>query len=120
MKAEIEFSTEQIEEIAALAAAKALKEFREATLQGSSTNNPEDIGGIELACQITGLSPSSIYRKSSQGEIPVSRKGGKLYFSRKRLIAWIESGNKQTRSDLIEMADIQLEEKKKKASLNSK
>jgi len=101
----LEFSTEQIDEIATLAATKALRQFQALSGKAPAQDNTEDIAGIDLAVKLTGLSKQSIYRKSSEGSIPVFRKGGKLYFSRKKLIAWIESGAKRTTAELLQESD---------------
>jgi hypothetical protein len=49
------------------------------------------VGGIELAERITGLSKASIYRFTSQDTIPHFKKGGKLFFKADDLMKWIES-----------------------------
>lgn len=51
-----------------------------------------EIGGIELAVTITGLSSSTIYAKKSKNLIPHRKKGNKLFFLRDELLAWIKSG----------------------------
>ncbi|HMV07550.1 MAG TPA: helix-turn-helix domain-containing protein [Cyclobacteriaceae bacterium] len=53
-----------------------------------------DVGGLEIAVQETGLSTHSIYRLVSERKIPHSKKGGRLYFSRKALQRWIEEGQR--------------------------
>ena len=55
-------------------------------------SNTLDIGGIELACEVTGLTKSTIYKLKMDGKIPVKKQGKKLYFSRKELTNWINSG----------------------------
>jgi predicted DNA-binding transcriptional regulator AlpA len=52
-----------------------------------------EIGGIELATKITGLSKASVYRFTCEGTIPYHKKGGKLFFKTSELVKWIESGN---------------------------
>lgn len=56
----------------------------------------KDIGGVEVAVEETGLSTHSIYRLASERKIPHSKKGGRLYFSRKTLRKWIDEGNRAT------------------------
>ncbi len=51
---------------------------------------PEDeIGGIELAIQITGLKKATIYSHVHKDNIPHFKRGGKLYFSKRALGNWI-------------------------------
>lgn len=58
----------------------------------SESENDDEIGGIDLAMKITGLSKSTIYNKVSNNEIPYIKKG-RLYFKRSDLIKWIEESN---------------------------
>ena len=62
--------------------------------------NPDEIGGIALACQVTGLAKSTIYDLVCKKQIPYMKRGKKLYFSRQELLSWIQEGKQQTRSDL--------------------
>lgn len=55
-----------------------------------------DIGGVEVAVEETGLSTHSIYRLVSERKLPHSKRGGRLYFSRKSLKKWIEAGQRPT------------------------
>lgn len=50
-----------------------------------------DLIGIDEACEITGWLKPTIYKKSFLGEIPCSRMGKRLVFSRKELTIWIQS-----------------------------
>ena len=50
-----------------------------------------DLIGIDEACDITGWLKPTIYKKSFLGEIPCSRLGKRLVFSRKELTAWMQS-----------------------------
>lgn len=60
-----------------------------------SIKQPDTIGGIELAEEITGLSKSTIYKRTMRREMPHSRVGGRLYFNRSELEAWINSGKRE-------------------------
>ncbi len=50
-----------------------------------------DLIGIDEACDITGWLKPTIYKKSFNSEIPCSRLGKRLVFSRKELTAWLQS-----------------------------
>src|SRR5678816_2380353 len=68
------------------------------SLSSLSTQKQQDvIGGIDLAKQITGKSASTIYHLVSQGKLPASKAGGKLYFSSRALTDYISQ--KRQRSD---------------------
>jgi hypothetical protein len=63
-----------------------------------SAPSPE-IGGIELAQQITRLSKPRIYALVSARQIPHSKRGNKLYFSRTNLLEWIDQGNRRGKAE---------------------
>ena len=65
-----------------------------------SKADDEEIGGMELAKRITGLSYPTIYGLVSTREIPHSKKGKKLYFIKSQLIEWVKSGNRKTTSQI--------------------
>lgn len=78
---------------------KVLVSFHE---QRSTTVVPPlpEIGGIEMAMEITGLKRPTIYGLTSSREIPHYRQGKRLYFKRAELLTWIESGRKPTTSEI--------------------
>lgn len=71
---------------------------KEATITAQAL--PE-IGGMDLAMEITGLKRPSIYGLTSTKAIPHYRQGKRLYFKRSELVAWIESGRKLTTSEIV-------------------
>jgi len=52
-----------------------------------------DIGGLELASEVTGFQPQTLYKYVQDRKIPFMKKGGKLFFSRSDLENWIKEGN---------------------------
>jgi excisionase family DNA binding protein len=54
---------------------------------------------IQEAGQLISLSVPTIYGLVSRSEIPVSKKGKRLYFSKLELIDWIKSGRKRTQAE---------------------
>jgi len=48
-----------------------------------------DIINIQAAAQLTNRTVGSLYQLTSKDEIPHFKRGGKLYFSRAGLEAWI-------------------------------
>ncbi|MDJ1469071.1 helix-turn-helix domain-containing protein [Cytophagaceae bacterium DM2B3-1] len=62
----------------------------------------KQLGGIELAMQITGLAQSTIYNLVCAGSIPHMKRGRKLYFSKPELEAWILAGKQKTLQELEE------------------
>ncbi|AMR27699.1 hypothetical protein A0257_11725 [Hymenobacter psoromatis] len=53
-----------------------------------------EVGGIELAQQITRLSKPRLYALVSARGIPHSKRGNKLYFNRAELLAWVAAGQR--------------------------
>ena len=51
-----------------------------------------EVGGIELAQEITRLSKARIYALVSQRGICHSKRGNKLYFNRAELLEWVAAG----------------------------
>jgi hypothetical protein len=53
-----------------------------------------EVGGIELAQQVTRLSKARIYALVSGRGIPHAKRGNKLYFNRAELLAWVSEGKR--------------------------
>ncbi|MGI4872100.1 MAG: helix-turn-helix domain-containing protein [Janthinobacterium lividum] len=62
--------------------------------QSSSCPDATEVGGIELAQQVTRLSKPRIYALVSTRGIPHSKRGNKLYFNRAELLAWVAAGKR--------------------------
>jgi excisionase family DNA binding protein len=63
-------------------------------LRGSNIYDMPEIGGIELAQEITRLSKSRLYALVSARQIPHAKRGNKLYFNRTELQAWVTIGRR--------------------------
>lgn len=55
-----------------------------------------DLLSIDQASEMLNLAKATIYSLSSTAKIPVIKKGKRLYFSRKELIDWLNTGRKKT------------------------
>ena len=64
----------------------------------------DEIGGIELAIEVSGLAKPTIYGLVSRREIPHSKRGKKLYFSRRELKEWLTTGKRKTQDEIAEDA----------------
>ncbi len=60
----------------------------------------EEIGGIDLAIEITGLAKPTIYGLVSERKIPHSKQGKRLYFSRQELLDWLKQGKRKTNAEI--------------------
>lgn len=56
----------------------------------------DEIGGLDLAVEITGLARRTLYKLTHRREIPHRRVGGRLYFRRSELEQWIDAGRRRT------------------------
>jgi predicted DNA-binding transcriptional regulator AlpA len=64
-------------------------------LHGSMPIKKPEIGGIELAQEITRLSKARIYALVSARQIPHAKRGNKLYFTHSELQEWITVGQRK-------------------------
>lgn len=59
---------------------------------------------IQQAANFLSLAVPTIYGLVSRSEIPVSKKGKRLYFSKHELTGWIKGGRKRTHVEIAEEA----------------
>jgi excisionase family DNA binding protein len=62
----------------------------------------DEIGGLDLAVEITGLAARTIYKLTHRRTIPHRRVGGRLYFRRSELEAWLDNGRRPMATELAE------------------
>lgn len=55
---------------------------------------------IQQAGELLNLSVPTIYGLVSRSDIPHSKKGKRLYFSKQELLAWVQSGRRKTTSEI--------------------
>ncbi len=60
----------------------------------------DEIGGIDLAIELTGLAKPTIYGLVSERKIPHSKQGKRLYFSRQELTDWLKQGKRKTQAEI--------------------
>ena len=60
---------------------------------------------IQQASDFLNLSIPTLYGYSQRHEIPVCKRGGRLYFSRQALTDWVKQGRKITVAEATEQAD---------------
>lgn len=73
-----------------------------ASKQFQSQPEEDEIGDIAFASKITGKAVPTIYDLVSKRKIPHSKQGKKLYFSKKDLLDWIQSGRRKTVAEITE------------------
>lgn len=82
--------------------------------QQEETEREDEIGGIELAIEVTRLAKPTIYSLVSTRKIPHSKRGKKLYFSRRELKEWVKEGRRKTQDEIADEA-VNFEVKRKEA-----
>lgn len=68
---------------------------------------------IKQASAFLNLSKNTLYGYVQRATIPVSKKGKRLYFSKRELTDWIKEGRKKTIKELSQEADHFLTQTKK-------
>ena len=63
-----------------------------------------DLLTVSEAAALLTLAVPTVYSKVCQREIPFSKRGKRLYFSKKELLDWIASGKKKTAKELEQEA----------------
>lgn len=60
----------------------------------------DDLLTIKQAAEFLSLSVPTLYTKVSRKEIPVNKRGKRLYFSVAELSEWVRSGRKKTTEEI--------------------
>jgi excisionase family DNA binding protein len=60
----------------------------------------DDLLTIRQAAEFLNLSVPTLYTKVSRKEIPVNKRGKRLYFSTAELSEWVRSGRKKTAEEI--------------------
>lgn len=64
------------------------------------TEQPDEIGGVKEAAKWTNYAESSIYDLVHKRQIPHSKRGKRLIFSRAELTAWLQENRRRTQTEL--------------------
>lgn len=71
----------------------------------NSRKEETDIITLEEGCKILGLKTSTVYSKKSKRELPgLIKRGNRLYFSKSKLLEYLNAGSVQTRQEIINEA----------------
>ncbi|NEW81141.1 MAG: helix-turn-helix domain-containing protein [Mariniphaga sp.] len=76
---------------------------------------PEALLNITQGAEFVNLAVPTIYSLVSRGEIPVNKKGKRLYFLKSELTAWIRSGRRKTIAESQENPESHLRTPKRRA-----
>ena len=77
------------------------------------TNQPEQLLTIKQAGELLSLTVPTMYSKVSKREIPVMKRGKRLYFSRTELLEYLKEGRKKSNAEIEQEAKAYLSNTKK-------
>ena len=74
---------------------------------------------IQQAAEVLSLSVPTVYGLVHRAEVPVCKRGKRLYFSKQELTAWIMAGRKKTNSEIKAEANSYFDFSRKKRNSES-
>jgi excisionase family DNA binding protein len=80
--------------------------------QAGQQPDEHDLLNVKQASKFLDLAIPTVYSKVCRREIPVNKKGKRLYFYKSELQAWIKAGRKRTRDEIIASAEIRQSRRK--------
>lgn len=94
---------------------KEVSELKKLLLEKSDQQpieSPEQLLTVPEAAQFLILKIPTIYSKVSKGELPVMKRGKRLYFSRTELMEYIKEGRKKSNAEIEAEANEYLTKRK--------
>tara|TARA_R110002012_G_scaffold313517_1_gene525175 strand:- start:2792 stop:3130 length:339 start_codon:yes stop_codon:yes gene_type:complete len=76
------------------------------------TAQDEQLLTVQEAAQFLSLTVPTMYTKVSKGELPVMKRGKRLYFSSIELIEYLKEGRRKSNSEIQKEAETYLNSKK--------
>ena len=68
------------------------------------TDQPEQLLTIDEVATLLHLTKPTVYSKVSKGELPVMKRGKRLYFSRTELLEYVKAGRKKSNAEIEQEA----------------
>jgi excisionase family DNA binding protein len=75
------------------------------------TEQPERLLTVYDAAEFLSLTVPTIYSKVSKGELPVMKRGKRLYFSANELMEYLKAGRKKSNAEIEKEAEEYLKKK---------
>jgi len=66
---------------------------------------------VKEAASFLDLAVPTLYKLTSNREIPFFKRGKRVYFRKEELVKWVEQGRKKTREEIAEEVAVGLHEK---------
>lgn len=93
----------------------AVRQAIDETSNIQSTLATDELLTVQQAAAFLKLAVATIYAMVQRKELPVCKRGGRLYFSKAELIEYVKSGRKKTAAEITAEANCYLNSKKKGA-----
>ncbi len=77
------------------------------------TEQPEQLLTVPEAAEFLNLKVPTIYSKISKGELPVMKRGKRLYFSSTELMEYLKAGRKKSYAEIEQETEAYLSNNKK-------
>ena len=77
-----------------------LKKFLLQKNEVQTTPSPEQLLTIKQAATFLSLKVPTLYSKVSKGELPVMKRGKRLYFSQIELLEYLKTGRKKSNAEI--------------------
>ena len=90
---------------------KELENYFSNNLPQAKQPEPDDLLTIQETAKFLSLAKATIYTLVSKSAIPAMKKGKRLYFSKKDITAWIQTGRKKTIKEVDQETDSLLSKK---------
>jgi len=82
-----------------------LSSIKSILLNQQTQPESEQLLTIQQAGELLNLSVPTLYGYTQRAEIPVCKRGKRLYFSKQNLLEWIKQGRKKTVEELSNEAE---------------
>lgn len=107
----LQLDSEQLSNLIQSSVRKVLKETPTQTVE--PTEQSEQLLTVQEAAEFLSLTVPTMYSKVSKGEIPVMKRGKRLYFSRTELLEYVKEGRKKSNAEIEQEAKAYLSNNKK-------
>lgn len=79
------------------------------TIQKQNTQKEaEELLTVKQAAALLNIALPTLYGYTSRMEIPVSKKGKRLYFSKRELLEWVKEGRQKTRFEIERETNVRI------------
>jgi len=107
----VQLDSEQLSNLIQSSVRNVLKEIPPHAVE--PTDQPEQLLTIKEAAEFLSLAVPTIYSKCSKGELPLMKRGKRLYFSRTELLEYIKIGRKKSNAEITAEADEYIRKQRK-------